>query len=235
MHDFSQIRGEWFREKVEELRKSGVTQKEIAEKMGVKPQYLTPLLNTDSGRNASEKFVLEFCEKFEINQNDLLKRMRAYEFKDQSNQTVNEPNKSLVAQSDRKKGAPLIPVGAIAGLAKGDVTVMDSDLTNWYVIQEFDLRGVEFYIRVSGDSMVPKYNNGDLLACRRIVDKSFIQPGKIYVLDTDQGPLVKRLYNSQKGSVWYECRSDNTFYQPFDIPTTSIRSMAIVLGSICMD
>ena len=133
------------------------------------------------------------------------------------------------------KGIPLIPVDAMAGYGNGDVQVMDYDIQEDYIITpELDNRGVKYLIRVSGSSMTPKYNNGDLLACRPITDVSFMQWGKVYVLDTDQGPLVKRLFEIDVDFL--ECRSDNfEKYPPFKIRKTSIRRIAIVVGVLRLE
>jgi len=90
-------------------------------------------------------------------------------------------------------------------------------------------------IRVSGNSMYPKYSNGDILACKPISDISFFQWGKAYVLDTDQGAIVKRLFEGKDDSS-IECRSDNKEHYPaFQIPKLSIRNISIVVGVIRLD
>lgn len=134
------------------------------------------------------------------------------------------------------KGIPLIPVEAMAGYANGDVQVMDYELDNIYNIPDFENKGVKFLIRASGSSMYPKYSNGDILACRPINDLSFFQWGKIYVLDTDQGPLVKRLFPCSDDNDCLECRSENKEkYPPFNIQKSSIRKVSIVVGVIRME
>ncbi len=128
---------------------------------------------------------------------------------------------------------PLIPIEAMAGYSKGEMTVMESDIQERYVIPEFTRKGVKYIIRVSGSSMYPKYSNGDLLGCKPIEDDSFFQWGKPYVLDTDQGPIVKRLYPVQGKEDVFECRSDNAeMYPPFKIKRNSIYKIAIVVGVI---
>lgn len=128
---------------------------------------------------------------------------------------------------------PLIPIEAMAGYASGVITVHEHDVKDRYVIPEFTQKGAKYIIRVSGSSMYPKYSNGDLLGCKPISDTSFFQWGKPYVLDTDQGPLVKRLYPVDGESEVYECRSDNNvMYPPFKIHRSSIYRIAIVVGVI---
>ena len=152
---------------------------------------------------------------------------------------LNEEYPALVEPKKRTlKGIPLIPVEAMAGYGGGDVQVMDYDIQEDYIITpELDNKGVKYLIRVSGSSMTPKYNNGDLLACRPVTDVSFMQWGKVYVLDTDQGPLVKRLYECKPfDEDFLECHSDNEEkYPPFKIRKTSIRRVAIVVGVLRME
>lgn len=131
---------------------------------------------------------------------------------------------------------PLIPVDAIAGFVKSDCSVMDTDIVERYVIPEFKEKNADYLIRVSGSSMYPKYSNGDILACRSIADISFFQWGKVYVLDSDQGPLVKRIFPCHNDELFLECRSDNSEnYPPFNILKSSIRRVALVVGVIRLE
>jgi len=228
VRNFSDIRNEWFVQKIQGLESSGTTQAEIARRLGVLPQYLTPILK--GKRNASENLVLKFCEVFEINQNDLLSKMKVYETTHHQELMVEE---SSVNDYDN---IPLIPVDAMAGHGIGECSVMESEVIDRYVVPEFKRKGVEYMIRVSGSSMYPKYSNGDLLACRPVKELTFFQWGKVYVLDTDQGAIVKRLFPCENDEKFLECRSDNAEnYPPFKIPKTSIRSVALVIGVIRLE
>lgn len=135
-------------------------------------------------------------------------------------------------QAKIEKGfLPLIPIEAVAGFGKGDVQVSEFDIYDYYEVPIFAKRGAKFLIQVSGNSMYPKYSNGDLLACKPIQSLSFVQWGKPYVLDTEQGGIVKRLYQNQENQEVLICHSDNKEYYPaFEIPLTSIYSVAIVVG-----
>ncbi|MEI6823619.1 MAG: S24 family peptidase [Bacteroidota bacterium] len=146
--------------------------------------------------------------------------------------TVNEK----LSTESTKKTLPIIPVEAIMGFPNGDVQVVEHEIVDNYSIPEFIEKGAKYLIRASGSSMYPKYSNGDLLACRPIHDLSFFQWGKVYVLDTDQGAIVKRLYPCKDETDCIECRSDNTNqYPPFNIKKDSIRKVSIVIGVIRME
>ena len=128
---------------------------------------------------------------------------------------------------------PVISIDAAAGYGSGEEVVMPHHIAEGYVIPEWTERGVAYIIRVSGNSMYPTHSNGDLLGCRPVKDLSFFQWGKIYVLDTDQGPLVKRLYPAAGNAAELVCHSDNKDkYPPFSIPLSSIYRIAIVVGFI---
>jgi repressor LexA len=138
--------------------------------------------------------------------------------------------------SKTKEGIPLIPVAVMAGFRNGDSQVMDYEIEDNYVVPEFLGKGVKFLIRASGSSMQPKYSNGDILACRPITDLTFFQWGKVYVLDTDQGSVVKRLFPCAEDADAIECHSDNNAnYPSFKINKSSIRSISIVVGVIRLE
>ncbi len=151
------------------------------------------------------------------------------------NMLVNNIDKTKYIEG-QQKSIPLIPVEAIAGIGKSDCVVMENDIIDRYIIPEFKEKKADFLIRVSGSSMYPKYSNGDLLACRTITDTSFFQWGKAYVLDSDQGPLVKRIFPCNEDDNYLECRSDNSEnYPPFKIAKISVRRVALVIGVIRLE
>lgn len=149
---------------------------------------------------------------------------------------VADAEKSLLAKEDApayEKTLPLIPYDAFAGLpAVDNIGIAFKDCEQYY-IPDFISRGADFLIRVSGDSMVPQYLNGDLLACTLIKDVLFFQWGKIYVIDTSQGVLVKRIMRIEGDDEHVQLVSENKDkYEPFKFPTSDIRSLAIVVGLI---
>lgn len=137
------------------------------------------------------------------------------------------------APHDSSEGIPLIPLDAVAGFpaeSGGGVRLEDCER---YVIPEFENKGANFLIRVSGDSMVPLYYSGDLLACRKITDIRFFQWGTVYVLETSQGVLVKRVQESVDHADSILCVSENSsVHHPFLLPRDDIRSLSIIVGLV---
>ena len=146
----------------------------------------------------------------------------------------NPTNTGIEANNLGNAGIPLIPIDAMAGFGTGAVQVMHYD-TSKYVVPEFAELNVDFMIRVKGSSMVPKYNSGDLVACKKLVITDiFFQWNKVYVLDTEQGALIKRV---KKGSIdnYILLISDNKNYDPFELHLSKIFAVALVVGVIRLE
>ncbi len=156
------------------------------------------------------------------------------------NETVRETvrfldkTKSIKNLTLLNNGIPLIPVDAMAGFGSGTIQVMDYD-TEKYIVPEFTELNVDFMIRVKGSSMYPKYNSGDLVACKKLtLNDAFFQWNKVYVLDTEQGALIKRI---RKGidSEHLLIVSDNNSYDSFPLHLSKVNAIAIVLGVIRLE
>lgn len=104
-----------------------------------------------------------------------------------------------------------------------------------YSVPDFATSKAEFLIRVGGDSMYPRYSSGDVLACRKIDEITFVQWGKIYVIDSRQGAMVKRLFPIEGDEQNLLCKSDNDKYPPFKLPKSEILSLSIVIGGISIE
>ena len=108
----------------------------------------------------------------------------------------------------KKQTRPRIPYTAAAGSLTSAVEGVTSDqceqIPRINVFPDYD-----FTIILKGDSMEPKYEGGDEVACKRIDSTSFIQWGKVHVLDTAQGIIIKRIYEDGEK---IRCASYNTEY-----------------------
>lgn len=135
--------------------------------------------------------------------------------------------------SNSKEGIPLIPLDAVAGFPATDSSFAYMENCERYIIPEFQDKGADFIIRVPGDSMIPLYYSGDLIACHKIHDIRFFQWGTVYVLETSQGVLVKRVMESIEHDDCILCASENdTVHRPFLLPKDDIRSMSTIVGLI---
>jgi hypothetical protein len=125
---------------------------------------------------------------------------------------------------------PLISIDSVSGK---DISFCKSEKPeHLYTITEFN--DSDFLLRVKGDSMAPKYNGGDLLACKK-VPEIYFQWGRVYVIcSRSQGTIVKRVHPSESDSC-IRCVSDNPKYPPFDMPKEDLLSVALVNGAITLD
>lgn len=147
----------------------------------------------------------------------------AYEYKD---------TKKIPVPQEKRQGIPLIPLSAMAGALTGEQTVLEYECER-YVIPAFS--GADFLIPVKGNSMNPTYVSGDIVACQRVpLSDLFFQWNKPYVLDTAQGPLIKRIKpGSDKRHILIV--SDNAEYDPFELPVEEIHAVALVIGIIRLE
>lgn len=145
---------------------------------------------------------------------------------------VNEP-KSIYNKTSTtpQKGIPLIPIEAMAGYTTGSMQIMEYD-TERFVVPTF--KGADYLIGVRGSSMYPKYNSGDIVACKHLNLDTFFQWNKVYVIDTIQGALIKRVC---KGSTDESVLivSDNPKFEPFELHRSEINAIAIVMGVIRLE
>ena len=133
---------------------------------------------------------------------------------------------------DPKEGIPLIPFSAMAGALAGEQDVLEYECER-YVVPAFN--GADFLMPVKGNSMMPTYISGDIVACQRVpMSGLFFQWNKPYVLDTAQGAIIKRIKpGSDKQHVTIV--SDNPDYDPYELPYSEIYAVALVIGIIRLE
>ena len=164
----------------------------------------------------STKILVPFCLAFpNVNANYILTG-RGGMFLDEDREDV------LV------KTLPRIPYNAEAGKLTDVVEgVTEYECERVPVVSAFPK--YDFTIRVSGRSMEPYYYAGDEVACLRINESRFIQWGRVHVLDTEQGIVIKRIYENG------DCirgASFNPEYPDFNVPKADIRSYNLVVGAL---
>lgn len=128
----------------------------------------------------------------------------------------NQPRtESLEVKTEMATSVLLIPISAQGGsLNEFVVSVKESDCER--VVSP--IRGADFAIQVSGDSMAPEYPNGSRVFIKKINERAFIEWGKTYVLDTCNGTVIKTLVPSDdKDSVRCISINPDPIYAPFDV------------------
>lgn len=156
-----------------------------------------------SALNGSEKHLTK----------SLVKKVRAFEDSDQP--TTQDSEESIL----------VIPTGARAGTL-GDF----ADSVAAYDCERMisPVRGADYAMQITGDSMSPEYPSGSQIIIKKINENAFIEWGKVYVLDTENGAIVKQVRKTPDPNL-VECVSLNPAYQPFTINTKYIRGWYRVL------
>lgn len=127
--------------------------------------------------------------------------------------------------AEKSDTRPRIPTAVAAGTLGGFAeSVKAGDCQFFPVVKAFPQ--YDYTIAVRGDSMTPEYKQGDEIAIRRVV--SFIEWGKVYVLDTADGAILKRLYDNGDGK--FRCVSINPEYPDFTVERECVFGVYQVVG-----
>lgn len=211
--------------------------RDFAAKLGISASMVTEITKGRSSVGTSA--IQNIVSQFNIDANWLLTGEGSMLQAGHKGAANAEPNHLTLAKhhvpNGSHEGIPLIPLDAIAGFPADGSGSAYIENCERYVIPEFQNKGADFLIRVSGDSMMPLYYSGDLLACHKITDIRFFQWGTIYVLETSQGVLVKRVQEAAEHDDCILCVSINdTVHKPFLLPRDDIRSLNTIVGLVRM-
>ena len=181
---------------------SGVTRGILTQNNGINEDNLARFLAYASDVNP--EWLLtgegEMLKTNRISRHNPVEQVPVVEYKDSE-----IPQVKQISEPQNNHMRPRIPLNAAAGgLSVALSSVSESECEQMPVIPS--LPKYDFTIVARGESMEPVIESGDELACRFIRESAFIQWGRIHVLDTAQGIVVKRIFESD-GHIL--CRSDN--------------------------
>lgn len=141
-----------------------------------------------------------------------------------------EAPKTSCADTTKKNGyiTYLLPMsamgGSLTGFAEPGVLLQNCEA----VVSPIE--NVDFAITVYGDSMAPEYPSGSRILIKKINPNLFIDWGKVYVLDTPNGVIVKEVHESNREG-YVSCHSINPDpkFKPFDVLMDEVFGMYRVL------
>lgn len=210
----------------------------IIEIEGVSVNFMENLIGASKGvlgkaiaknTDIQSKWISMIAEKYPQYSTDWLLTGNGEMFRS----TTSKDNTIAIAHPVKQGGIPLIPVNAMAGFVTGDSASILEYECDHYVVPMF--KEADFLIPVKGSSMIPKYNSGDLVACKRLpLSDIFFQWNHVYVLDTEQGALIKRICRADDNEHIL-CVSDNAKYEPFKLHLNQIHAIALVVGVIRLE
>ena len=205
--------------------------KKFAENINLPQQTVNRLFVVDNRTSkypiATTEILQKISEMYDIDDKWLLTG------KGEMLKTTETPHLAIQSNDDDKNAVYLYDVSASARYGSFDELIHKNNIVGKYVIPNF--KNIDFMIYVQGSSMYPKYNSGDIVACRILHESRFIQWGKPYVVATrEHGLLVKRLRKSEQLDH-ITAVSDNPRYDPFDIPTDEVLGLALVVGVLRLE
>ena len=172
----------------------------------------------------------EFADALEINRSSLSAAMNGNEkyLTDSLQKKVRSYRDAHLSESGsliNKGTLPVIPTEAMAGTL-GEF----ADSVHAYECERMvsPIKGVDYAIKVCGDSMTPEIPNGSQILIKKIYEEEFIEWGKVFCLDTKNGAIIKKVYPTSDPEV-IECRSLNPDYPPFKVNTRHINGWYRVL------
>lgn len=205
---------------------NGITQQTVAEYLGVTKQFITQI---ETGKVALPtdklKKILDNPEWSLMEYNRLVETLE--DMKRGKECKVGSMEKEA---SDQLFRVRLIPYEARGGLI-GDFVDGVHDYDCESVVSP--IKSVDFAMTVTGDSMMPEYNPGDRILIKRIDPNLFIEWGRVYVLDTDNGAVLKKLMKADEPG-YVQCVSLNPDVQPFEISMGAVRGWYRVLMVMSM-
>lgn len=214
----------------------GIKQTEVAKMIGVKPPYITKIFSDEReiGKNQVEKWITQFGfnkawlltgegEMLKTNvQDDQIKEIPLEE-------AHNYPDGSLIpyfGETQTKGGLDnyQIPTDIVeyptSMIKAGDIFIKATSA-----------------IKHIGESMA-EYPSGCVLFCRQVEDMSLLVNGSIYVIETSEYRVTKKIHNLKDAIRAYSTNTETypdgaLVYAPFDIPKSKIMRMHKVLGYSC--
>ena len=124
----------------------------------------------------------------------------------------------------------ILPTEAMAGTL-GDFALAVQDYECERMVSP--IKGADFAIKIQGDSMSPEYPSGSVCLIKKVNEKAFIEWGKVYVLDTENGAVIKQIRRTDRENV-VECVSLNPAFQPFTIDCSYIKGWYRILMLISL-
>lgn len=142
-----------------------------------------------------------------------------------------KPQQSKKAErvtDDEAYKVPLVPVSALAGsLNDFSLSVKRDDCET--VISP--IKDIDMAIKISGDSMEPEYPADSQVFVKKINERAFLEWGRVYVLNTCNGIVIKRLMPTNDPNTVL-CESINPKYPPFEVNLENVNGVYRVI--MCM-
>lgn len=171
-------------------------QVKVAEKLGVTQGTLSKLRR--GAMIPSDDLAKKIILAWGLDETEFMEAI--YKFRRESSakffREAKQMEENELAEIAEVKTKPRLPVTAAAGHLSDYLEGVRADECEYLPVMR-SLPDYDFTMLIKGNSMEPKFEGGDEIACKKVT--SIIEPGKTYVLATRDGAVVKRLYPENNG------------------------------------
>jgi SOS-response transcriptional repressor LexA len=193
----------------------GENQSQFAARIGFAPQNLGQILR--GNRGVPRSLVNKIADTFpEINREWLY-----------AGEGKMEVDLDVLGENSKSDMRPRLPITAAAGTLSEYLTGIKMHECDMLPMMR-SMPEYDFTMIIKGDSMEPKFEGGDEIACKKV--EHIIEPGKTYVLATKDGAVVKRLYPEENGIRCVSYNHDE--YPDFQVQKDDILGVYKVVGLI---
>lgn len=199
------------------LKEKRIPQTEFCKRLGVAPTYIGVI---------RKSIPAEKINRIASLYPDLNRDWLLYGEGEMCIKETTDPRKFL---QDAGYLVPLLPVTAFAG----NITAWSQSVNaNECEKVISPVQGVDFAIRISGDSMEPDFHDGSIILIKKIDDKAFIPWGHPMIVDSSNGVFFKDVYPSERGITYIEAQSHNPKYPPLEIPLDCVYGLYRVVTTL---
>lgn len=187
---------------------SVANKQDFAQKIGVSKSYLSDAF-ADRNRKLTENFLLKIADSFSF----LI------------NKDYMQTGEGNVEKEVKEYRPHLADVSVAAGFMSGI-----AEQAHEYEMRELmpQFSDYDFSINVSGDSMLPDIHPGDTVYCRIEQDRHADVVGKLCLIDTNEGAVLKII--AKEGKKYITLHSYNPDYPDYNVPFEDIIRIGRIVG-----
>jgi len=212
---------------LEGLKKTkGISAYQIAKKLNYLPQSFSRVKS--GGQNMPSRILHRICELYSINKGYIFAGQFPI-FMDEKYAKVLEKRGKDAEKNEIPTRVPYYDTYLTAGMIKkfGENVVNPA-----YFVTIPNFIDCNLALRVSGDSMYPKYRSGDIVVCKMVQDKSMIMHGEPYVVITPDYCVVKFIDPNPTDKSKLVLRSENPKFKPTAISKKDVLQLYMIKGKI---
>ncbi len=202
------------------------------------PQCISDVIT--GKREANAVLISKLVEIFEVNANYIFTGKGEPFMDDTAEVVVSEntpdPIITVVTDDNGSERIVFVPYAAQAGYPN-----QFHDPVYMQKLPSFNLPDIRFQtgthrcFEVSGDSMEPTIFAGEQVVCSFVEKDNWqysVKSNYVYVIVTQSGIIIKRIVNNISSDRQLEIRSDNSFYDAFNIPIADVKEIWLVTHKI---